>query len=660
MPEEVKLKGLCENTRDPLNGENPAGAIRSYRPDIDGLRAISVLMVVFFHAGVGFPGGFLGVDVFFVISGYLITLIILNDIKGGQFSLGRFWLRRLRRIIPASLLTLVSVLITGYWLLLPADLLELCSSLRASLLFSANVFFWRNTGYFDGDVDLKPLLHFWSLAVEEQFYLFYPLFLMWIPPVSRRGRFVFSLVLGISLLVGFYGHLRYPGAAFFLLPCRAWELMLGGAICLLPERLFRISRFWKIAGVVGLLAIVLCGFIPRLSWARWCPPALVPCLGAVGVILSGSVQGGLSARILSIRPLVSVGVVSFSVYLWHWPILSFLRHLEVDLQFDVGGVTYRIACVVLSLLLGFGCYRLVEEPFRRRRLISQDRRYVLAVLFLILGCLFFAQLTIFGEGFPGRFSEQVLRYASAADDYSGRFVRSMSAADVRAGNLYSCGPVESGKRWLLLGDSHAICLLPGIAPLAEAGGVRIDQATRFSTAPLPGFNHLAIWQNDGGEAFVDAAMEVAVSESYDCVVLAAAWEAYVDWPTFDDSLERCLGQLLRAGKFVIFVLPVPQQKGNVPMMLSGRIRTGLGVEGVGVSVSEHESKLVGLRKVLERMDGPGLTVLDPVAALVGQDGLIHAEMGGESLYCDFSHLSHAGSQRVAGLLFRCMSEALKP
>ena len=162
------------------------------RPDIDGLRAIAVLLVVLYHAGFGFPGGFLGVDVFFVISGYLITGLLLQELAGGRISLGQFWLRRIRRILPASTALLLSVLLLGTCLLLPADLLELAASARAHLLFSANIFFWTNTGYFDGSVDLKPLLHFWSLAVEEQFYLLYPLYLIWFPPTRRSGKLLFS------------------------------------------------------------------------------------------------------------------------------------------------------------------------------------------------------------------------------------------------------------------------------------------------------------------------------------------------------------------------------------------------------------------------------------------------------------------------------------
>jgi peptidoglycan/LPS O-acetylase OafA/YrhL len=245
-----------------------------YRPDVDGLRGVAVLLVLCFHAELGFPGGFLGVDVFFVISGYLITNLTLRELAEHRFSLGQFWLRRIRRILPACLVMLAGSLAIGAVLLLPADLVELSQSATAHLLMVANAFFWRKTGYFDGSVALKPLLHMWSLAVEEQFYLLFPLCLKWLPPVNRKRKVALVCIFAGSLLVGLYGHIRHPSAAFYLLPCRAWELLLGGVICLIPAA-SRTDKPWhSFAGPIGLLGILLCAAVPQPLWGRWLPPGL--------------------------------------------------------------------------------------------------------------------------------------------------------------------------------------------------------------------------------------------------------------------------------------------------------------------------------------------------------------------------------------------------
>lgn len=210
-----------------------------YRPEIDGLRAIAVVAVVFYHAGLGFTGGFVGVDVFFVISGFLITSLILKDLAAGTFTLAGFWERRIRRIVPALTCLVLATLMAGWIVMLPADYAELGRSAFFQGLFAANVYFWRSSGYFDGAVEEKPLLHTWSLAVEEQFYFVFPLMmvgLVALPMFRRRGNLLslFALCILLSLGVSIWGVSNRPVATFYLLPTRAWELLLGGFIALLP------------------------------------------------------------------------------------------------------------------------------------------------------------------------------------------------------------------------------------------------------------------------------------------------------------------------------------------------------------------------------------------------------------------------------------------
>jgi peptidoglycan/LPS O-acetylase OafA/YrhL len=624
----------------------------THRQDIDGLRAIAVLLVVLYHAGFGFPGGFLGVDVFFVISGYLITGLLLQELAGGRISLGQFWLRRIRRILPASTALLLSVLLLGTCLLLPADLLELAASARAHLLFSANIFFWRNTGYFDGSVDLKPLLHFWSLAVEEQFYLLYPLYLIWFPPTRRPGKLLFFGIFLLCLAIGCYGHLRHPSAAFYLLPCRAWQLLLGGLLWLLPASTAGIAAIASGpgAGAVGLAAIIMSSFVPAADWSRWFPPGLIASSGAALVIRAGQFGSGPATRLLTLPLLRGIGLLSFSLYLWHWPLLSFLRHLELELQLPIGGAAWRLACLTLSCGLALASWKLVEQPIRRRQWFSADRRCLIAAISVTMLSFVCAETLNQFDGLPARFDSQVLRYASPSGG-DARFRRSMSAADVQGGDIYACGPRESARRWLLLGDSHAMCLLPGLELQARQAGIRIDQLTRFATAPLLGFDHLAIWRNDGAPEFVEAAVQLAEQEPYERVILFAAWEGYLSWPTFPQALERTAAQLRQAGRKVVFVLPVPDQGLNVPLVLSGAVRSGRDPQAVGVPVSVREDRIKSLRQLLDSPALQGTAVVDPLPALRGPRGLVQAAADGEALYSDHQHLSPAGAARVAGAVF---------
>jgi peptidoglycan/LPS O-acetylase OafA/YrhL len=232
---------------------------RTYRPDVDGLRAVSIILVLLFHTGEVLTGGFVGVDVFFVISGFLITSLIKREIDEGRFSLRRFWIRRVRRILPASIGCVLGTLALSGIVMLPTDFEETAKSAIASVTAVANVYFWRDGGYFAGPSDQEPFLHFWSLAVEEQFYLCYPPFLFLAAKLRRVSLFQCLLCLGVlSFLLSVWGVANKPVASFYLLPTRAWELAVGGLLAFAPKREFpRIGR--ELSGVAGLLMILLAG-----------------------------------------------------------------------------------------------------------------------------------------------------------------------------------------------------------------------------------------------------------------------------------------------------------------------------------------------------------------------------------------------------------------
>ena len=297
-----------------------------YRADLDGLRAVAVMAVVLFHAGISqISGGFVGVDVFFVISGYLITGLILNDMAQGRFSIASFYERRARRILPALFTVLFAASVATCGLLMPDRARAFGQSLIATVFFSSNILFSHQSGYFQAP-EVKPLLHTWSLAVEEQFYIIYPLFLFVVRRYLSR-RYFLSLfpVFVLSLAFCIWSVSVHRSTAFFLGPARAWELLLGGllAIPLIPPLLHRVMA--NVLGFLGL-ALLVYSFV-RLSGALPFPGvnALYPTLGAALIIYSGTASGTIVARGLSAKPIVFVGLISYSLYLWHWIIFIFVK-----------------------------------------------------------------------------------------------------------------------------------------------------------------------------------------------------------------------------------------------------------------------------------------------------------------------------------------------
>jgi peptidoglycan/LPS O-acetylase OafA/YrhL len=333
-----------------------------HRNDIDGLRSVAIIPILLFHAGLTkMSGGFIGVDIFFVISGFLITSIIVREAEVGTFSLATFYKRRVVRIFPALFVTLALVLLAGCLFMLPSEVAPLGKSAAAAGGFVSNIYFWKTADYFAGSADLKPLLHTWSLGVEEQFYIFYPLMVMFIMRYMKRwlalaigvvtlASFAFSMVL---VLIG-------PNAAFYLLPSRAWELGIGGLVAVgvfpaLPWRWLRTAA--PLVGV-ALIAAGLAFIRPdSLFPAPW---ALAPCLGAALIIAYG--EGSLVGRALSIYPLRWIGAISYSLYLLHWPIIAFYR-LQTGITLSP---VESFFLVVASIAAAAASYYLIEQPVLRR------------------------------------------------------------------------------------------------------------------------------------------------------------------------------------------------------------------------------------------------------------------------------------------------------
>jgi peptidoglycan/LPS O-acetylase OafA/YrhL len=334
--------------------------MRGYRADIDGLRAISVLLVLFFHLGIGVHGGFIGVDVFFVISGYLITGIILSEITAGQFSLLDFYERRARRILPALITVVLMVMLAGYFLLYPDDYTTLGKSAVAALGAASNFFFLFNTGYFDAPAQTEPLLHTWSLGVEEQFYLVWPTFLLLASKLMGKSRPRWIVLLAVIAIASFGAAVRQvevdPKAAFYLPYTRAWELAMGALLHFLPP--WR-SRMTEALPLLGVAAILWSAFTLTAEQPFPGLNAVAPTIGAALVIYPNRTLAG--AALGFIAPL---GLVSYSLYLWHWPLIVFWRIYTNGAVLTAGE---SVAIITAALALSVLSWRYIEQPARRIR-----------------------------------------------------------------------------------------------------------------------------------------------------------------------------------------------------------------------------------------------------------------------------------------------------
>jgi peptidoglycan/LPS O-acetylase OafA/YrhL len=423
-----------------------------YRPDIDGLRALAVLAVVGFHAFPELvPGGFAGVDVFFVVSGFLISSLVLGSLGDGRFSFGQFYARRVKRLFPALLLVLAASLAIGWFVLLPDEYRELGKHVAAGAGFLANIALWREAGYFDELAVLKPLLHLWSLGIEEQFYLAWPL-LLWAG--WKRPPLLLPLVLiaaAASFAVNLGTITGNAVAAFYSPLSRFFELLAGSALAVLALQGRTAGRGRDAAAALGLLCIgAALLLIDRDSaFPGWW--ALLPVAGTCLVIGAGP-QAWLNSRLLSGRALVGIGLISYPLYLWHWPLLSFGRIIEREEL----PAWLRIALVLASFVLAWATYALIEKPVR----FGANARAKVAALCALMLATGLAGVAIYrGGGIPSRDIGESARRIEAQAQWA-YWVDPDCAAKYA---VEPCQASGASPRYMILGDSHANHLFPGLA-----------------------------------------------------------------------------------------------------------------------------------------------------------------------------------------------------
>lgn len=523
----------------------------AYRPDVDGLRALAVLLVILFHAGLSFTGGFVGVDVFFVISGFLITGLISKEQAAGKFSMGRFWMRRIRRIAPAALFVTLCSLTAGYFLLLPGDYVELSKSAVAQQFLASNVFFWRSTGYFEDPANTKPLLHTWSLAIEEQFYLAYPFALYFLHRRKfKRTASILTTIAAASLALSIWGVYNYPGATFFLLPTRGWELLLGALTYFASLRRIE-SRALSEAIAAGGLILIL-GPAVLLTEASRFPGlnAIPPCLGAALLILSGANSRTTISELLSLKPLVATGLISYSLYLWHWPIMAFCRYWQTSAEFSASLPVILPAIAVAAIATWY----FVEQPCRTKFRTIQLRSVVTSYAAIACGLTAFGFLTAYSQGFPSRLPPDVLYFSEAPTKYI--FAAEVTLEQVKSGSIPSVGERNQPATAFVWGDSHAKAILPCIEKLAVELNTRVDYSVHSSTAPLLEFNgNRSIYSlREKSPEHAEAVYQHIRDQQIKTIILAADWEIYSGDSTFKQCLKSTIDRLESLGCRVCILL----------------------------------------------------------------------------------------------------------
>lgn len=641
----------------------------NYRPEIDGLRSFAVIPVVLFHAGFTiFSGGVVGVDVFFVISGYLIARIIISEMRADRFSYLGFYERRIRRIMPALSIVVLVSLFASLLVSLPNHVEQSAASGISALFGFSNIYFWTQSGYFAPSSEFQVLLHTWSLGVEEQFYLLLPPVLFLLFRFGLSLRLAITICLPLLFLFGLWLSFNKPSVAFFLLPARAWELLVGVALAaeIFPKWQSRTGN--SVLALVGLLAIVASVFVINryMFFPGWV--ALLPCLGTAAVIYSASGEN-LTGRLLSFAPLRFIGLISYSLYLWHWPVLVILRMYFADVHLDIPTAIFGI---VLSFVLAALTWRFVENPFRSRSTM-RFRTVVVSLGAISLVSISISVASISASGFPERLDVDARTFAAASSDIDPLRVRCREVTDLSDASCWF-GAADTSPSFVLVGDSHAGAIRPGIEAWANAQGRAGAIFWKAGCPMVYGATKVPGASSADCDAFKQRSIDAILKNSdINLVILAGRWEvAYTgvapevggSFRTFwiDDletertndtsqrvfrrALEKTAKTFVDNSQDVVFIGAVPEVGFDVPTMLAlaahnGKVEPIKKAPANELISAELDNLFEDISEELERVEylsirqefcRPNCSVLE--------DGI--------PLYSDDDHLSLSGARDFMG------------
>ena len=633
-----------------------------YRPEIDGLRAVAVLPVILFHAGFSlFSGGYVGVDVFFVISGYLITNILVSELEQGNFSILCFYERRARRILPALFFVMLACLPFAYMWMIPSQLEEFAQSIFAVSLFLSNWLFWTQTGYFGTAAELKPLLHTWSLAVEEQYYMLFPILLLSLWRYGRRSILGFVVVVALlSLLLSEWGWRNEPDINFFFTFSRFWEL-LAGSICafLTVGRTLKSNNFLS---AIGLAAIVFAIFVFDENTPFPSVYALVPVVGTALIILFGR-QGSWVANLLSMRAFVGIGLISYSAYLWHQPLFAFARIRSPTEPSHI----LMAGLAVAALLLAWATWRYVEQPFRKRAdPVLVTRRSVFAASGAVSAVFVAVGLAgHVGNGFEFRLNdfEREIIAKSAAFNFTCHPNPNCQLGDINGIN----------SEIAFIGDSHMWRYAYLLNEYFSAQNLNATLLVWAWCAPLLDYSSEVVSRCGGadGRAFRDEFAKALNDTQIKTFVLAAEWANYttgyrynsapiyydferdgvenfdvLNNPNeFSSSLKHTIDELVSRGKNVLIVGPVPEYQFDVPEAALRSSISGKELDYFALLRSEYERRNQEVFSAFAE-NSDRATLLDVWPLMCTDISCSPFSDEGFPLYTDHNHLSPQGMEPI--------------
>ena len=622
----------------------------SYRADIDGLRAVAVIAVILFHIHAKLlPGGFLGVDIFFVISGYLITTIIHKELIGQHFSLLNFYQRRAKRILPAFLFMLAASTAVGAWLLMPEDFLNYLRSLRSSLFFGANLFFAKSGGYFDIASTEKPLLHIWSLSLEEQFYFVFPL-LMWLVHKYLPKYTVHAVIamIAASLLSGL---VPYEADAYYLPQVRAYELLIGSLAAVVPARYKTPGKSLNPTAWLAAIVMLVClclpeGFLPGKGYIE----RLAVCSAAAWLIVAGN--GSRFNQLLAWKPMVAIGLISYPLYLWHWPVLALLRYVYMDSILPINVVLVSMAGVVLASWVS---YRLIENPIRHSKKLSGKAFAGVMTVYFALGIGVHHGRHRFSDYIKIQQEQQratILEYGVKLD----------SALCKNENELVFCTRGSSAQpvRYLAVGDSHT--------EHYQAFFDKLGKHEDWSINILSVGGCVYLHQSDlmppeiQGESRKNSCRKMRqiandTLDQYQVIILSDRWSLYTKSDDFMRSFEQTLQYLISKGKTIYILRDNPNTGGSMWRRYFFQ-QKGIHLSSLGISAGtqkqlDTEQANSKIHALIQRY--PTIHWVDLTEG-IPKDFMVN----GIPIYYDDNHLTPYGASHIADWVIHSNQHLLQP
>lgn len=619
------------------------------RDDIQGLRAIAVLSVLLFHTFPDiFPGGFIGVDVFFVISGFLITGIVHRDAVAGRFSIADFYRRRVRRILPALFCVIAATVVVGTVILAPMHYLTTAKSAIFATFFSSNIYFWRTTGYFDAGNEFKPLLHTWSLAVEEQFYIFLPLAVLLIVRYARRyltAAFVFAC---LTSLVLSEITLKYSaGTAYFLLPTRGFELLVGSILAVAPVPRPRNESALNALAFLALALIVvpIFAYTEEIRFPGF--NALYPCLGAALLLYAGAgPRGPAVSRLISAPVFRFFGDASYSLYLWHWPVLCAFRiHFGADLSMDLG-----LIAIAVSVACGYASFRFIEQPFMHQP-VAKVPFLTLAAASMLATSVLITPIVL-ANGFPGRFSDQSLALFNSVNGFSPMREKchAAHASTIAYGDNCLLGMADAPHITAVWGDSHGTELAYELGRTLQDQSRAVMQITASGCPPALGY--VPPTRPRCAQHNATTLAGLSRDPRIDSVVLSANSPSYVtNRRTFLEGFGETVRQLSKSGKKLILVGQLPIFDRDPPVTLGYASARNDDIASIGVPRRDYITAFEAWNDELKRLAKVyDATFIPADKALCADDlcPMYWPQFG--ALYFNSKHISLTGAERLARLV----------